>query len=121
MRVVRILISKPSDFTFEVESSAENNLVEELTEELKTFGFTPKPSFPSPRRYPPAIRLIGATHYWSNGMVWACLFNKHVKIILIPEKILKNMNQYEYDDYQRNYDLQNEIINHFYQILTRNT
>lgn len=121
MRVVQVMASKPSDFTFEVESSTEQSIIDEITDELNVFGFISKAAAPSPRRYPSALRLIGASHYWSNGMVWACVFRKNVKILLVPEKMIKHMDQYEYEDYQKNYDLQNAVIEHFMQIALRKT
>ena len=120
MRVVTIMKSKPNDFTFTVESDTNKNIIDEIENELMIFGFTSKSSYPSPRKYPSAIRIIGASNYWSHEMIWICFSNKIMKIILIPEKMIKNMNELEHEDYQKNYDLMNEVIEHFLQIAMRN-
>ena len=121
MRITKILISKPRNFVFHAESNTDKNIIDLLTDELSIFNFKSQSTYPSPRQYPSAIRLIGASHYWSNDMIWVCEANNQVSIMLINDKIIKNMTALEYDDYQKNYNVQNEIITHFLQIFSRSS
>ena len=119
MQVTKVFTSKPSNISFEVESVDNANIIDEISKELDIFRFKSQLTHPSPRKYPSAIRLIGASHYWSNGMVWACVSGNKLFLLLIPDKQIKNMNEYEYEDYQQNYDLQNAVVEHFMQIFMR--
>jgi hypothetical protein len=121
MQVTKVFTSKPSNISFEVASHDNANIIDEISKELDIFRFKSQLTHPSPRKYPSAIRLIGASHYWSNGMVWACLSGNTLILLLIPDKQIKTMTEYEYEDYQQNYDLQNAVVEHFMQIAMRKT
>jgi len=104
---------------FSFEPSETETLHAWLDAELSAFGMKKTLHPPSPRKHQSAIQLIGALNYWVNGMVWAATFSNCLVVLLIQDKTINRMSEFEYEDYQANTDIRNDIIHHFMQIAAR--